>query len=244
MRRALALALLLGASSLDAAALEERCGSRADVAGIPIVERHAKHITAQHHRLVVMLTGDGGWRRIDIRVTNRFRDAGLPVVGFLTPDYYRVRRTPEESACALERVIRFYKTSWKCDRVVIIGYSRGADILPFMLSRLPADVRASIDLVALLGLEPTIDFRYRPTWIPGQTRHEPQYPVLPEVQKLAGYRVLCFYGEKEKDSLCHSLDPQVVTVIREPGSHHFAGNYGGIADEILAAVGEAVAPLP
>jgi type IV secretory pathway VirJ component len=236
VRRTIALGLLLGASSLGAAPPDERCGSRVDVAGIPIVERHARHVTAEHHRLVVMLTGDGGWRRIDIRVTNRFRDAGLPVVGFLTPDYYRVRRSPDEAACALERVIRFYKTAWKCDRVVVIGYSRGADILPFMLSRLPADVRASIDLVALLGLEPTIDFRYHPTWPPGQTRKEPQYPVLPEVQKLVGYRLLCFYGEKEKDSLCHSLDPQLATVIGEPGSHHFAGNYGGIADEILRAL--------
>lgn len=236
MKRVIALALLLGATSLRATAPEERCGSRADVTGIPLVERHARHVTAQHHRLVVMLTGDGGWRRIDIRVTNRFRDAGLPVVGFLTPDYYRVRRTPEESACALERVIRFYKTAWTCDRVVIIGYSRGADILPFMLSRLPADVRASIDVVALLGLEPTIDFRYRATWIPGQARKEPQYAVLPEMQKLHGYRILCFYGEKEKDSLCHALDPQLATMIREPGSHHFAGNYGGIADEILRSL--------
>lgn len=244
MKRLIAIAMLVTATSLAAAAPDERCSARADVAGIPLVERPARRPNTKHHRFAIMLTGDGGWRRIDARVTNRFRDQGIPVVGFLTPGYYSVRRTPEESACALERVIRFYKTAWKCDRVIVIGYSRGADILPFMLSRLPADVRASIDVVALLGLEPAIDFLYHPSWIPLYKSKEPQVPVLPEVQKLRGYRLLCFYGEKEKGSLCHALDPRMATIIRERGSHHFAGNYSGIADAILRALEEVAADTP
>ncbi len=246
MKRLLVLVLLmlLTAASSLASNPDERCAGIADVRGIPLIELPAKRVNAKHHRFAVMLTGDGGWRRIDIRVTNRFRQEGIPVVGFLTPDYYRTLRNAEESACALERVIRFYKALWKCDRVLVIGYSRGADILPFMLSRLPAEVRASIDVVALLGLEPAIDFRYHPSWIPFYHPKEPQFAVLPEMQKLRGYRILCFYGEKEKNSLCHALDPQMTTIIRERGSHHFAGNYGGIADAILRAASEVAAETP
>jgi type IV secretory pathway VirJ component len=212
------------------------CTARADVRDLPLIELPAKH--PAHRRFAIMLTGDGGWRRIDERVTRRLRDAGLPVVGFRTPDYFRTGRTPEESACALERVIRFYKASWKCDRVVIVGYSRGADVLPFMLSRLPADLRASTGLVALLGLEPAIDFRYHASWIPFHHSNEPQHLVKPELEKLRGMRLLCVYGAKEKDSLCPSLDPQVATSVREPGSHHFAGRYTDVADVILAHIAE------
>jgi type IV secretory pathway VirJ component len=247
VKRLLAVALLLLASNASfAETTGQRCQGIADVRGLPLIELSAKRVNAKHHRFAIMLTGDGGWRRIDVRVTNRFREEGLPVVGFLTPEYFSTRRTADESACALERVIRFYKTLWKCDRVLLIGYSRGADILPFMLSRLPAEVRASVDVVALLGLEPSIDFRYHPSWIPFYHPKETQYPVLPEVQKLArNYRLLCFYGEKEKDSLCHALDPKMATIIRERGSHHFAGNYSGIAEAILRAVSEVAAqPAP
>lgn len=232
MRR-LFLALILASIPALAGAADDPCAGRTDTTGIPLVERHANRARPQDRHVVIMLTGDGGWRRIDVRVTNRFRDQGMPVVGFLTPDYYRVRRTPEEAACALDRVIRHYREAWKCDRVVIVGYSRGADILPFILSRLAPDVRSSIDLVALLGLEPTIDFLYRPNWIPGRATKEPQYPVLPEIEKLSGYPILCFYGEKEKDSLCHALDPRKYTLVGEPGSHHFGGNYVAIADDII-----------
>lgn len=241
MNRLLAGVFVLLTAVPAFAAPDVLCPGEADVRGLPLVELPAKRLDAKHHRFAIMLTGDGGWRRIDARVTNRFRDAGIPVVGFLTNEYFGQRRTAEESACALERVIRFYKALWKCDRVFVIGYSRGADVLPFMLSRLPADLRPSIDVVALLGLEPTIDFRYHASWIPFYHPKEIQYPVLPEVEKLGDYRLLCFYGEKEKDSLCHALDPQRFTIVRERGSHHFAGNYTGIADVILHALSEVAA---
>ena len=223
--------LLLAAASFA----QEPCDLSSGIAGLPLVELSSKH-PAPLGRFAVMLTGDGGWRRIDARVTDRFRDSGVPVVGLRTNEYFRIRRTPEESACALERTIRFYQTKWKRPRVMVIGYSRGADVLPFMLSRLPPDLRDAIDVVALLGLEPTIDFKYHASWVPGYHPKEPQFDVAPEVEKLRGLRILCVYGEKEKNSLCRSLDPTLATVVREPGSHHFAGKYTNIADEILAAV--------
>jgi type IV secretory pathway VirJ component len=210
------------------------CVANAGVTDLPIIALPAKH--PPHGTFAIMLTGDGGWRRIDARVTNRFREAGVPVVGFLTNEYFKKRKTAEESACALERVIRYYKLHWKCDRVMLIGYSRGADIMPFMASRLPPDLRASTEVIALLGLEPTIDFRYHASWVPLYHPHETQYAVKPELEKLRGTRILCVYGEKEKDSLCRTLDPQLATAVREPGSHHFAGRYTSIADVILGAV--------
>ena len=116
----------------------------------------------------------------------------------------------------------------------MIGYSRGADVLPFMASRLPRDLRESTQLIALLGLEPTIDFKYAPAWSPAAYNHkEPQYAVKPEVEKLRGQNVLCIFGAKEKDSLCHVLDPHAFKIVAEPGGHHFAGKYRDIADIIL-----------
>lgn len=227
------LAIVASACITSATAPEEQCDGRADVDDLPLVELLATH--PQSGPFAIMLTGDGGWRRLDARVSDRLCADGVPVVGFLTPDFFLRRRTAEESACALERVIRFYRLHWQLHKVILIGYSRGADILPFMISRLPVDVHESISVIALLGLERTIDFKFHPSWIPFYHPKEPQFPVTPEVERLQGFRILCFYGEKEKDSLCPVLDPRLATAIREPGSHHFAGNYRAIAESILAA---------
>lgn len=225
------LLLFLAISLASAAHAQSPCEEdRVDVADIPLVERPA---AGGGDRFAVVVTGDGGWRRIDAKIADRLRSDGVPVVGFLASSYFRSRKTPEQSACALERIIRRYSLQWKRNRVILIGYSRGADVLPFLINRLPADLRARVALIALLGLEPMIDFEYHPMWdLRGYFHHAPQFPVRPEVEKLRGQNVLCVFGAKESDSLCPSLDPQAFTILREPGGHHFDGRY----DEIGAAI--------
>ena len=183
-----------------------------------------------HGTVAIFLTGDGGWRRIDEQIKRRLNEKNVPVVGFLTPNFFSKRKTQDESACALEQVIR--ETS--SDRVILIGFSRGADVLPFMISGLSSDIRSKIRVVALLGLEPSIDFHYHPSWIPFFHWHEQQFRVLPETEKMRDLRVLCVYGEREKDSLCPAIAAWA-TEVRMKGGHHFAGNYNAVADAILSA---------
>jgi type IV secretory pathway VirJ component len=202
------------------------------IAGLPLRELPAKK---NGDTIAIILTGDGGWRRIDDKLARNLHDHGVSVVGFLTPDYFHDRRTPAESARALETTIRHYQLAWHRPRVILIGYSRGADVLPFMANRLTPALRNQIDLIALLGLEPTIDFRYHPSWIPFYHPKEPQFAVRPEVEKLRGQKILCVYGEKEKDTLCKSLEPSLAMVVKTKGAHHFAGNYKAVAEAILDA---------
>ncbi len=208
------------------------CDARVDTTGLPLRAFPTKNAG---DTLAVVITGDGGWRLIDDRLKKHLHEHGVAVVGFLSPDYFRELRTPEESACALERTIRHYQVAWHRKQVILIGYSRGADVLPFMANRLAPDLRADIDLIALLGLEPTIDFRYHASWVPFYHPKETQHPVLPEIEKLRGQRILCVYGEKEKDTLCKSLDPSLATVVKTKGAHHFAGNYKAIVEAIVDA---------
>jgi len=230
--RRLILVFLLFAA---AAAARAECLGRADVRDLPLVELGATR--QKGDRFAIMISGDGGWRRIDTKVTDKLRADGMPVVGFLANEYFRTRRTPDDCGCALERVIRYYRLVWKKPNVVLIGYSRGADVLPFMASRVPAELRPSVKLIALLGLESTIDFKYTPSWFFWHFTKEPQFPVKPELEKLRGENILCVYGEKEKASLCHQLEPGLAKILREPGGHHFAGKYQDVAEAIIAEAG-------
>lgn len=232
MKRLLLALLMISAAPLLRAAGDERCSGIVDVRRIPLIELPS---SKPGDHFAVIITGDGGWRRIDQKLADRLRANGIPVTGFLSSSYFRRERSADESACALERVIRAYKLRWQRETVLLIGYSRGAGVLPFMVSRLPHEVRASVRLIALLGLEPTIDFKYNPPWtLAHYFRNERQYAVLPELEKLRGDRILCVYGEKEKDSLCPRLDPALFRIYREPGGHHFGGQYHDVASLILA----------
>lgn len=184
--------------------------------------------------LVVFVSGDGGWAAIDKSISKVLADNGLSVVGLNALQYFWTKRTPETAARDLQVICDRYLAAWKKGRLLFVGYSRGADVLPFMASRIPANLRPSVKLIALLGLESTIDFKYTPSWFFWHFTKEPQFPVKPELEKLRGQNILCVYGEKEKASLCHQLEPGLAKVLREPGGHHFAGKYADVADAIIA----------
>jgi type IV secretory pathway VirJ component len=197
---------------------------------LPLVE---VPVVAPGDHFAVVVTGDGGWRKIDAAIADNLRKHGIPTVGLDSAAYYRTRRTPEESAAALESILRDYSAKWRRPKAIVIGFSRGADVLPFMINRLAPDVRATISVIAILGPEPLIDFRFHPWWDIFHGR-EQQFPVEPELARLRGQNVVCVYGTREKDSLCPLLDRAAFTVIAEPGGHHFGGRYAEIVDAILA----------
>src|SRR5712692_3046561 len=167
--------------------------------------------------MVMFVSGDGGWAAIDKSISRVFADNGMPVVGLNALQYFWTRRTPESAARDLQWILENYLASWKKQRLLFVGYSRGADVLPAMISRLPADLQAKTRLVALLGPSPRVQFEFHVTdWMRSSSIGD---PVKPEVEKLAGHRILCLSGEDDKDSLCRELSAPHVRVVILKGSH-------------------------
>ena len=117
-----------------------------------------------------------------------------------------------------------YRTSGK-KRVLLIGYSQGADVLPFAVNRLPEATRAHVALIAIMGMSEHALFEFHvSSWISDDNSGP---PTLPEVNRITGMPVLCIYGEDEQDSLCPKLDPHRFKVVKVKGGHHFDGDYAG-----------------
>ena len=146
--------------------------------------------------MAVILTGDGGWADIDKGVAAGLAAAGVPVVGWSSLRYYWTPRTPEAAAQDLARIIEHYAAAWKKEHVLLVGYSFGADVLPFLVNRLPAPLLARISSVSLLGLSDTAAFEFHvSSWLGGggDTRH----PTAPEVARLT-VPVTCVHGADEE----------------------------------------------
>jgi len=200
------------------------------LADLPIVE---VPVTGAGKRFAVLLSGDGGWAGIDKSLGTAFAAQGVPVAGFDSLRYFWSARTPDELAADLDRVIRYYAARWGRSDVLLVGYSQGADVLPFALNRLPRATRASVRLTALLGPGQKASFEFHLTnWIgPSGDR-----PIAPEALKLSSASTLCIYGLEEKDSLCPQLAPTHARSMPLAGGHHFGGEYGALAARILAAM--------
>lgn len=219
-------------AGLVAAAHPPPAPKAADLADLPLVE---VPVEQPGRTFAVIVSGDGGWASIDKSLADSLASAGIPTVGLDALHYFWTRRTADEMGRDLTAIVQHYRAAWHRDRVLLIGYSRGADVLPFMASRLPADLRDHVALVALLGAEHGIEFEFRVSdWLPGSMQ-DATHKVLPEVEKLTGYRVLCIYGADEPAPLCPDLDAARFTVHRMTGGHHFGGDYRALAGLILQA---------
>jgi type IV secretory pathway VirJ component len=181
----------------------------------------------------IIITGDGGWGVTDRGIAKSLAAKGMPVVGLNSLRYFWKQKTAEQAAADLNRILQHYCALWKRTEAVVIGYSFGADVLPFMLNRIPDESRQKIRAITLLGLSSTADFQFHWTdWIAARKRSTSQM-VRPEVEKLRGRKMLCFYGTEDDDALCRQLAPGLVKAIPIQGGHRFGSGYQPIVDAIL-----------
>ena len=200
---------------------------------LPVIEVPAQSNTGSSDWFAIIMSGDGGWAGLDQDIAAALSAKGIPVVGLDSLRYFWTARTPEGLAADTDRMIRYYQSHFAKKRVLLIGYSQGADVLPFAVNRLAETTKAQVALTAILGMSEHALFEFHvSSWISDDASGP---ATLPEVNRISGMPVLCIYGEDEHDSLCPKLDAKKFLLLKVKGGHHFDGNYAALSDEILAA---------
>jgi type IV secretory pathway VirJ component len=119
--------------------------------------------------------------------------------------------------------------------VLLVGYSQGADVLPFMVNRLPAVTRAAVAGVAAIGISDEAFFEFSVRhWIGTPTGG---LPIAPEVERGRLPRFTCIYGAQEADSPCRTFDVAAIRRVELPGGHHFDGDYPRVAAAVIEGLG-------
>ena len=190
--------------------------------------------TGNDDLFAVLLSGDGGWAGIDKDVARSLAERGIPVVGWDTLRYFWTARTPVGLSRDLERTIDYYAAAWNRPRALLIGYSQGADVLPFALNRLPRAARSRILTTTLLGLGRNAAFEFHlSNWVGPAVG----LPILPEYRQMSRANTLCVFGAGDKDSLCADFPPGTPGTVELSGGHHFDGDYDGLAHMVLKFAG-------
>jgi type IV secretory pathway VirJ component len=215
----------------------------AGLSDLPVIEVPAQPVAAPSGAatadashsdvLAIIMSGDGGWAGLDQDVAAALSAKGIPVVGLDSLRYYWTARTPNGLAADTDRMIRYYLAHFGKQRVLLIGYSQGADVLPFAVNRLPETTRSRVALVAVMGMSEHALFEFHlSSWV---SDSDSGPATLPEINRITGTPVLCIYGADENDSLCPKLDPKKFNIVELKGGHHFDGDYANLARQILAS---------
>ncbi|HEV7589470.1 MAG TPA: AcvB/VirJ family lysyl-phosphatidylglycerol hydrolase [Longimicrobium sp.] len=228
---------------LAAGAVAAPAPSRAQAAALrdlPLVEVPVRGRPAGG-LIAVLLTADGGWAGLDRDVAAGLAADGVPVVGWSSLDYYRRPRTPELASADLARVLRHYLDSWGGRRVLLVGYSFGADVLPLLVNRLPGDLRARVAGVALIGFSPSAVFEFHASEWVGIVRGR-RYPTLAEVHRLADVPLLCVYGRGDSDEACAGLGMANARVVAIASGHRMGSVAAAVGQEVRREARELAHP--
>jgi len=190
--------------------------------------------------LAIFYSGDGGWAALVKSVSAQLAAAGVRVVGLNSLRYFWSPRREDEATGDLARILRTYLPQEATpDGVMLIGYSRGADVLPFLVNRLPAELRRRVSSIVLIapGHETSFEIHVG-DWL---SRSASGLPVIPQIERL-GVRLLCVYGDEDADAVCPELSGDRIASLRIGKGHHLSGAYEEIAKRILAFADSPQAP--
>ncbi len=184
--------------------------------------------------LVLYLTGDGGWNKFSQELTTQMAAKGYPVVSLNCNKFFWRKKTPDQIAGAIAALVKNYQKQWNRKKFLLVGYSFGADVMPFAYNQLPKDLTAQVENVTLLSPSRTTDFEIHLMVMLGSKGGGES--VSASINKITDKPVLILFGEGENDFKEGDLNGKNITIEKLAGGHHYDGNEANVVNKILQHV--------
>ena len=116
--------------------------------------------SAPNHQkpLIVYLSGDGGFNSFSDALCKDLAKNDYEVLAINSNAYFKKKKTPLEASTFLESQIRKYVTDRINPNIILLGYSFGADVIPFIYTIGSATITKTTSKIMLLAPSPTTDF--------------------------------------------------------------------------------------
>jgi type IV secretory pathway VirJ component len=193
------------------------------VKNLPVVITNSKNEDRQAP-VALLISGDGGWYGFEQSIADNLAKQGIPTVGLDSKKYFWKRRTPEETASDIAKALNFYGKEWGRTKFVLVGYSLGAEIVPFIVNRLPEETKSKVESVVLLSPATTTDFEIHISNMLGMGNRQNTYNTIDEIIKLQSIPTLIIFGDGEKTEIPALLSKTSVIIRKIPGDHHYKFN--------------------
>lgn len=208
----------------------------AALADLPLTLHHSPK-AVHSGTYAIFLSGDGGWARFDEEVADRLAASGIPTVGISSLRYLWHEKSPGQIAKDLTRIDAHYRNAFAAERVMLVGFSLGANVLPFAAPDLPGDIRENLAALVLLAPETQTGFEIVVGGWLGQATGATE--VAPQIERavqtgMAG-PVLCLYGSEESVSACPRTTHAEIQLLEFKGGHHLGNDWDRIAARLTHA---------
>lgn len=182
--------------------------------------------------LAIFISGDGGWTSFDQTVSEMLAKRGVPVVGLDAQSYFWNEKDPKEAAVEISKAVSHYMQQWNRKSFILVGYSFGACVAPFIANRFPETIKDALKEVFCISPDETGDFEIHISDMLSLSNRE-KYNVLAEVKKIKSLNPVCLFGNDESEELRSHFVAAGVKVQTLPGNHHFNEDYQALSLAIV-----------
>lgn len=182
--------------------------------------------------LAFFISGDGGWTSFDQSVCDKLAEKGIPVVGLDAQKYFWNKRVPREVANDIAPAIVHYLKLWNRQSFILIGYSFGACVAPFIASNFNDQEKALLKGIYCMSPDVTGDFEIHLSDML-HLRTMEQYNVVTEMKRIQAMNPVCIFGNEEEETVRKSFDNEGIRIELLPGTHHYNSDFEAISGIIL-----------
>jgi type IV secretory pathway VirJ component len=184
--------------------------------------------------LIFYISGDGGFNKFSTSFMQSLNREGYAVIGLDAKDYFWNKKKPQEAASAIEDAINGSNKEWKKRNVVLVGYSFGADVCPFMLTHFSTALNNRVNHLVLLSPSSKTDFEIHVLQMFGWGKDEGE-SVPAEVNKISK-PVTIIVGDDENEFPFAQLTTKNKQVIKMRGGHHYDGDVDALCKQVVQQI--------
>ena len=213
---------------LFALALLQGCRDSAENPDFPVRELDAQN----NSPFIFYLSGDAGFNTFSKSFSDAIFERNFDITALDSKAYFWKPKTPAETTKKISQYLTQKLKGRKNQQIVILGYSFGADISPFIVNRLPKNLQQKIISVVLLDPSKTADFEVS---LQGMIfdKARGDYEVLPEINKMKVPKTLIIRSDIGLKFPVNEVTIPDFTSEHLPGNHRFNYNYAELSDLII-----------
>lgn len=208
--------------------------AQADISKLPVIVKLPSAGTAQGP-VILYISGDGGMKKFSVDMVNTLAGRGFPVIGLNALKYFWNRKTPQQAAADVTALLQHYSTQWNNHSFILIGYSMGADVLPFIYRQLPPVLQAQVHQLVFMSPSANTDMVVHLSDMMGKGSSG-NMSVPGAMNGITGKPLLLVFGNDEKDFDMKQLTISNYKHLVLPGGHHYNDDASGVVQQILVHI--------
>lgn len=186
------------------------------------------------------ISGDAGFNSFSKNFGQNMHRFGYDVFALNTRKYFWTKRTPESAAEDTEKFLKEITANRTNKKIIIVGFSYGADVAPFIYNRFDAGFKKNIQNLVIIGPSKVNDFEiHLAEYVTGEKEYG--FSVLNEINNVRNVPFTLIVSDFE---FYHFPISQIMlknySLLHLHGDHHYGGDTKRLAAFVNANLNKKV----